>query len=61
MLLSGPLRTIALPVGVAITALIAVVGITFTRDRRNRAELERLCSIREAMRERPDEEDRAGG
>ena len=55
VLLSGPLRTIALPVGVAVAALIAVVGITLWRDRRNRAELERLRSIYEAMRERGSE------
>ena len=51
VLLSGPLRTIALPVGVAVAALIAVVGITLWRDRRNRSELERLRSIYAAMRD----------
>ena len=61
VLLTGPLRTIALPVGVTIAALIAVVGITLWRDRRNRVELDRLRSIREAMRERSGEENTAGG
>jgi hypothetical protein len=53
----GSASEVALPVGVAVAALIAVVGITLWRDRCNRAELAQLRTICEAMREKPGEAD----
>ena len=52
----------ALAVGVTVVVLIVLVGVTLWRDRRNRAELERLREIYDTMRERPGEQgDRAVG